>query len=300
MASSYSSNLRLEKQGSGENANTWGDRLNDNMIELVDTAVAGVTAVDVDAATSVTLTENNGASDQGRHMGLRMTGALTADVTVTYTAPEKIYFVNNETTGGHNVIMNNGSTQVTVGTGANALLATNGSDSYALRSFESGTRLAFNQNSAPIGWSVITSASHNDAALRIVNAAVSGGQVDGTNGFNSVFNTGITVSVTGQSTETATLTGNTVETVLSIGAIPAHSHNMREEQFNVGSGAGSALSRPIEDSGTFHPTTQTGGGAGHSHSLAGQGSHSHTVSITQSNAFNLDVKYVNFIVCEKD
>ena len=48
MASSYSSRIKLEKQGSGENANTWGDRLNTNMIDLVDAAVAGVTAVDVD------------------------------------------------------------------------------------------------------------------------------------------------------------------------------------------------------------------------------------------------------------
>jgi hypothetical protein len=45
-------------------------------------------------------------------------------------------------------------------------------------------------------------------------------------------------------------------------------------------------------------TGSTGSGTGHSHSLAGKGSHNHEVSITGS--FNLDPKYVNFIVCTKD
>ena len=158
MASSYSSRIKLEKQGTGENANTWGERLNSNVIDLVDAAIAGVTAVDVDGqgGSGVTLTANDGSPDQARSLGLRMTGTLAADVTVSYsTRPEKIYFVNNETLGGKNVIMDNGSTKVTVGTGA-ALLATQGSNSYVIRDFESGTRLAFNQNTAPPNVSLLT------------------------------------------------------------------------------------------------------------------------------------------------
>ena len=154
-----------------------------------------------------------------------MTGTLAADVTVSYsTRPEKIYFVNNETLGGKNVIMDNGSTKVTVGTGA-ALLATQGSNSYVIRDFESGTRLAFNQNTAPQGWTVITSASHAGSALRIVNAATSGAQVGGSNEFTSVFNTAITVSVQG-STDASTLTGSTAETTLTIAQIPSHTHSI--------------------------------------------------------------------------
>lgn len=322
MASSYSSRIKLEKQGSGENANTWGDRLNTNMIDLVDAAVAGVTAVDVDGqgGAGVTLTANDGSPDQARSLGLRMTGTLAADVTVSYsTRPEKIYFVNNETAGGYNVIMDNGSTKVTVGNGA-ALIATEGSNSYAIRDFESGTRLAFNQNSAPQGWTVITSASHAGSALRIVNAATSGAQVGGSNEFTSVFNSGITVSITGQSTESATLSGSTSATVLTTAQMPAHKHfavantastntgvlsstnqirrggfqeltTHNEEAYNLGGTSTAA---------TIGLTSQQGSSSGHSHSLENKGSHSHTVSIAQSNAFNLDVKYVNFIVCEKD
>jgi len=301
MASSYSSRIKLEKQGSGENANTWGDRLNTNVIDLVDAAVAGVTAVDVDGqgGTGVTLTANDGSPDQARNLGLRMTGTLAADVTVSYaTRPEKIYFVNNETVGGHNVIMDNGSTKVTVGNGA-ALIATNGSNSYAIRDFESGTRLAFNQNTAPQGWTVITSASHAGSALRIVNAATSGAQVGGSNEFTSVFNTSINVSIQG-STDSSTLSGITAQTTLTLSQIPSHSHTI--SLFDSSSPDGSprkvAATDDIFDSRGTTTSEVAGGGQGHSHSLSGLGSHSHTVSITDS--FNLDVKYVNFIVCEKD
>ena len=298
MASSYSSRIKLEKQGAGENANTWGDRLNTNVIDLVDAAVAGVTAVDVDGqgGTGVTLTANDGSPDQARNLGLRMTGTLAADVTVSYaTRPEKIYFVNNETLGGHNVIMDNGSTKVTVGNGA-ALIATNGSNSYAIRDFESGTRLAFNQNTAPQGWTVITSASHAGSALRIVNAATSGAQVGGSNEFTSVFNTAINVSIQG-STDSSTLSGSTASHTLTLSQIPSHTHSITLRDPSDTQTAYNAGSSDDVVVGT-DTTSAAGGGQGHSHSLSGLSSHSHTVSITDS--FNLNVKYVNFIVCEKD
>jgi len=318
MASDYSDRVRLEKQGSGENANTWGDRLNTNVIDLVDVAVAGVTAVDVDGlgGTGITLSENNGDEDIGRHAALRFSGALTADCTVSYTANEKIYFVNNETTGDHKIIMDNGNTKVSVA-GGSALIATQGSNSFTLRDFEPGTRLAFNQNHAPVGWSIVTSGTDN-AALRIVNAATSGGKTGGSNGFTSVFNSGITVSITGKATHNATLGGSTAGTALSVGQMPRHSHHGRA--YYLGSGGNHSYNLNSTYGDTFYHENSghtrsnnantfvragvcvvtAGSGASHSHSLAGQGSHSHTVSLAQANAFNLNVKHVDFIVCEKD
>ena len=317
MASSYSSRIRLEKQGTGENANTWGQRLNGNVIDLVDAAVAGVTAVDVDGqgGSGVTLTTNNGSSDQARSFGLRMTGALSADVTVSYAAaPEKIYFVNNETTGGHNVIMDNGSTKVTVGNGP-ALVATNGSNSYVLKDFDPGTRLAFNQDTAPSGWTVITSASHAGAALRIVNAATSGAQVGGSNEFTSVFNSSTTINVTG-ATNNATLSGSTSATALTTAQIPSHKHAQgvsfasglspsqgwttrfgSDNNTGVFTRSTQYGSPPTNDDYPF--TSNIGSGSGHSHSLVGKGEHYHT-GVSASGSFNLNVKYVNFIVCQKD
>ena len=130
MPSSYTSRIRLEKQADGENANTWGLRLNDNVIELVDEAVAGFEQIDVSAATSVSLTAINGTTDQSRNFGLKFIGAIDADVTVTMPAQEKIYFVRNDTSGDFNLMFKNaGGTAVTgVGQGRSMMLATDGTN----------------------------------------------------------------------------------------------------------------------------------------------------------------------------
>lgn len=128
MPSSYTTRIRLEKQADGENANTWGLRLNDNVIDLVDEAIAGFEKIDVSAATSIELTNLNGQTDQSRNFGLEFVGAISADVTVTMPAEEKIYFVRNNTSGDFNLMFKNtGGTAVTgVGQGLSMILATNG------------------------------------------------------------------------------------------------------------------------------------------------------------------------------
>ena len=170
-----------------------------------------------------------------------------------------------------------------------------------LTGFATGTRIPFENNTAPVGWTAVTDSAHNGAALRIVNAAVSGAQTGGSSEFNSVFNSGVTVSITGQLTESATLTGLTSATILTEAQIPAHSHSMKNEQFNIGGvPSGTALNRPADVGGVPTSATDTGGNQVHTHSLEDKGAHSHVVSVAQDNAFNLDVKYINFIVCEKD
>ena len=91
MASSFTTRIRLEKQGDGENANTWGTRLNQNVIDMVDEAVAGYESVEVSGQASITLTANNGTADQSRNFGLRFTGDLAAPCTVVAPNAEKVY-----------------------------------------------------------------------------------------------------------------------------------------------------------------------------------------------------------------
>ena len=47
MASTYTTRIRLEKQGDGENPNSWSDILNQNVIDLVDSVVAAYTTVSI-------------------------------------------------------------------------------------------------------------------------------------------------------------------------------------------------------------------------------------------------------------
>ena len=319
MASTYTTRTRLEKQGDGENANTWGLKLNQNVIDLVDDAVAGYETIDIDAVTSISLTANDGTSDQARNFGLRFTGALTAPCTVVAPNAEKIYFVGNETTGNQPVVLKAGSASETVYPNSPALVAFDGTNSMQLTGFATGTRIPFENNTAPVGWTAVTDSAHNGAALRVVNAAVSGAQTGGSSEFNSVFNSGVTVSITGQLTESATLTGLTSAIALSKAQLP-----ILTGQFDLlnrgGAGGSNAIVRSpsgifsTENAGTSYGVGWQGEGgsqstevkisvgssATHTHSLEDKGAHSHTVSVAQDNAFNLDVKYINFIVCEKD
>ena len=98
MASTYTTNLRLTKQGDGENPNSWGQILNDGVISLADSAVAGYTQVSVGSTTSVALTQNNGSSDQSRSAFLEFTGSIgSAHTSIFVLIPNnsKGYVVRN-------------------------------------------------------------------------------------------------------------------------------------------------------------------------------------------------------------
>jgi hypothetical protein len=103
MPSSYTTRLRLEKQADGENANSWGDRLNQQVIDMVDEAVGGVVVVSTTGATT-SLTASNGAADQSRNAVLRIEGTLGSDSTIVIPSVEKLYVVDNQTSGGSHTV----------------------------------------------------------------------------------------------------------------------------------------------------------------------------------------------------
>ena len=300
MASSFTTRIRLEKQGDGENANTWGTRLNQNVIDMVDEAVAGYESVEVSGQASITLTANNGTADQSRNFGLRFTGNLAAPCTVVAPNAEKVYFISNETSGGHAIVIKAGSAKTTISRGNPSLIATDGTNISKISSeFDSGTRMAFAQAAAPTGWTVETCATYNNAALRIITAATSGtgGGTAGSNEFNTAFSTSIDVVVSGIA---ASVTGDTGSTTLTVSQLPAHTHTVSSTLIlgttdntrvglRVDGGSGTNSSQPT------YATGETGGNQGHTHSL---NNHHHVVSAAGS--FNLNPKYVNFIVCTKD
>ena len=72
MASSYSTDLKLELMVTGENSGTWGDKTNTNL-NLVQQAIAGFEAIDV-ASADVTLTMSQAALSNARNIVLKLTG----------------------------------------------------------------------------------------------------------------------------------------------------------------------------------------------------------------------------------
>jgi hypothetical protein len=105
MASSYSTDLKLELMVTGENSGTWGDKTNSNL-NLLQQAIAGFQSI---ALTSVntTLAMTNATVSNARNAVLQFTGTITANCTVFIeTGIEKTYIVDNATSGAFTVALN--------------------------------------------------------------------------------------------------------------------------------------------------------------------------------------------------
>ena len=94
MASSYSTDLKLELMVTGENAGTWGDKTNTNL-NLVQQAIAGYEAVALSDGGTVALAMSDAALSNARNMILKFTGTLTTASTVTIpNGIEKFYIID--------------------------------------------------------------------------------------------------------------------------------------------------------------------------------------------------------------
>ena len=103
MASSYSTDLKLELMVTGENAGTWGDKTNTNL-NLVQQAIAGYEAIDV-ASADVTLAMTNATLSNARNMVLNLTGTLAGTRVVNVPdGIEKTYIVADSTTRAGNTL----------------------------------------------------------------------------------------------------------------------------------------------------------------------------------------------------
>jgi len=127
MASTYSSNLKLQLMGTGDNAGTWGDVTNVNLGTALEESIAGT--VDVSFSSSdvtLTLTDANTAQS-ARNMRLNLTGTSGGARNLIVPAIEKMYVVNNGLADACTVKVS-GQTGVSVPAGKTTLLFNNGTD----------------------------------------------------------------------------------------------------------------------------------------------------------------------------
>ena len=104
MASTFSTTLRLELIGDGDQSGIWGQTTNTNLGSLLEQAITGVQSITmVDA--NYTLTSFNGVVDEARNAVLSFTGSISGNCTVTAPAVQKTYIINNSTTGGYSIII---------------------------------------------------------------------------------------------------------------------------------------------------------------------------------------------------
>jgi hypothetical protein len=105
MASSYSTDLKLELMVTGENSGTWGDKTNTNL-NLLQQAIAGFQSIAL-TSTNTTLSMTNATISDARNAVLKFTGTLSANSTVfVETGIEKTYVVDNATTGAFTLALN--------------------------------------------------------------------------------------------------------------------------------------------------------------------------------------------------
>ena len=95
MASSYTSNLGVEKPGSGDQSGTWGVTTNRNF-DIFDRAISGVGAITL-SGTAHTLTTTDGALSDGGFRVLVLGGSPSGTNTITITPndQDKLYLVKN-------------------------------------------------------------------------------------------------------------------------------------------------------------------------------------------------------------
>lgn len=129
MPSTYSTNLRFELIAPGEQTGTWGGTTNTNIGTLIEQAISGASSV-VMTDTNLTLSANNGASDQARSMYLAITSSvpLTATRNVVCPAVPKMYVVRNATTGGRPINVTAGGTGALVPNGATLAVICDGTN----------------------------------------------------------------------------------------------------------------------------------------------------------------------------
>ena len=197
---------------------------------------------------------------------------------------------------------------VTTGNVTGAYIYGNGSNLTGVQPFPSGTKMLFQQTSAPTGWTKITSGVDNKA-LRVVSGTAGSG---GTNAFtNTLASRGITANA-GNTTQggnvsvsvanatqggnisvgnttaggnvnisSVSTSGNVNSHTLSVNEIPSHSHNMagmNHYQPNTGYLSTQVMFKNYNTNRNKN-TDGTGGSGGHSHGFSGS-SHSHNGSLS--------------------
>jgi len=106
MAINYTSLLGLVQPVDGTEAGTWGDDVNNGITSILDVAVAGTQNITTNGTvvlttTQATSTGTNLTSTSAQYAILLLSGARTANQTVTLPASSKTYTVINSTTGGY-------------------------------------------------------------------------------------------------------------------------------------------------------------------------------------------------------
>ena len=196
---------------------------------------------------------------------------------------------DNSTKGQKGEIGNTGGTG---GTGSQGDKGQKGEIGVTGTVFTSGTRMLFQQSTAPTGWTKITSGV-NDRALRLVSGNVSSG---GDYSFSSRFNS--TVTTANGSVSSHTLTESQIPSHYHF-AFRSGNHGQHRTGSNLSSnnypGSGSGASNLYEGYNISASNSQPN--VGRTQEIGSSQGHSHGFT---NPSFNLNVLYTDVIIAQKN
>lgn len=173
MASTYTSNLNLEKQAVGDNVDTWGDpHLNNNVINPLDTTLGATTSISL-SSSNVTLTLS-----QWQSVCFKLTGTLTNNVNLIFPLSPNDPGTSTLAVGGRRLIDNQttGNYTVTVKTAASGSTGVAAPQGYRSEVYSDTANVVFSENSEPQAViqngveSLSISTSQNDYAIAATTA----------------------------------------------------------------------------------------------------------------------------------
>jgi len=190
MASTYSTNLKLELIGTGEQAGTWGVTTNTNLGTALEQSIVGKADVSMSSTTiTLSLTNSNAAQD-ARAIYLNLTGSPGGAAVLEVPAVQKPYIVKNGS-DQQVTIKVSGQTGVAIPTGKTAIVYNNGTDVVSAIDYIPGV---------------------DTASLVATTADINGGSIDGaTLGTNS--------AITEADIDNININGNTISTTDTNGSL---------------------------------------------------------------------------------
>lgn len=269
MASTYSTNLKIELQATGENSGTWGTITNTNLGTALEQAIVGYGNPNYasDANLTLTYTDTNAAqAARALVLNVTSTGSLSTTRELVVPTIQKQYIVQNNTSGAQSItVKTSGGTGITVPNGRKAHLYVDGTNVIQMFDFVDinggaidGTTIG--ANSAAAGTFTTVDATTVDATnLEVTNLKAK----DGTAAATIADSTGkITVS-TELAVDNLNLSGNALTSTNTNGNIdltPNGTGEVNITKVDIDSGAidGTAIGANSASTGAFTTLSATG------------------------------------------
>ena len=159
--STYSTNLKVQLIGTGEENGTWGDVTNNAFNNVFEQAIVGYGAVNFSSDANTTLTLANGNTSQtARNLYLNVTSSVSLSTTRDVIIPsitagstpiQKLYIVKNATTGSQSIrIIGATGTGITIPNGSTVMVYSNGTNVVDVMTYFSSLTLGSLTLSSPL------------------------------------------------------------------------------------------------------------------------------------------------------